>query len=116
MLQVKEEQEDLLHRRERELSALKGALKEEVETQDIYTSALKEEHEQELQKLLGHLELVKEVPENIPPFALIYHTPVSRHISMLISHFAFALSLRAMLCSARRSSRRRRRAVQLRCN
>lgn len=108
MLQVKEEQEDLLHRRERELSALKGALKEEVETQDIYTSALKEEHEQELQKLLGHLELVKEVPGNIPPFALIYPTPVS--------HFAFALSLRAMLCSARRSSRRRRRAVQLRCN
>lgn len=71
---MKEEQEDLLHRRERELSALKGALKEEVETQDIYTSALKEEHEQELQKLLGHLELVKEVPGNIPPFALIYHT------------------------------------------
>lgn len=61
MLQVKEEQEELLHHTEREFRALKGALKEEVETHDKYTAALKEEYEQELEKLLRDLELAKEV-------------------------------------------------------
>ncbi|XP_042351817.1 cingulin-like protein 1 isoform X2 [Plectropomus leopardus] len=60
MLQVKEEQEEVLHRRERELSALKGALKEEVETHDSYMTALKDEYENELEKLLRDLELAKE--------------------------------------------------------
>ncbi|KAM9352491.1 cingulin-like protein 1 [Symphorus nematophorus] len=60
MLQVKEEQEEVLHRRERELNALKGALKEEVETHDSYMSALKEEYEKELEKLLRDLEMAKE--------------------------------------------------------
>ena len=61
MLQVKEEQEEVLHRRDRELSALKGAFKEEVETHDKYMAELKEEYEQELEKLLRDLELAKEV-------------------------------------------------------
>lgn len=61
MLQVKEEQEEVLHRRERELSALKGALKDEVETHDKYIAALKDEYEQELEKLLRDLDLAKEV-------------------------------------------------------
>lgn len=61
MLQVKEEQEKVLRRKERELSALKGALKEEVETHDNYMAALKDEYENELEKLLRDLELVKEV-------------------------------------------------------
>lgn len=61
MLQGKEEQEDMLHRRERELSALKGALKEEVETHDTYMTALKDEYENELEMLLRDLELAKEV-------------------------------------------------------
>ncbi|XP_073328154.1 cingulin-like protein 1 [Pagrus major] len=60
VLQVKEEQEEVLHRRERELSALKGALKEEVETHDSYMAALKEEYENELEKLLRDLDLTKE--------------------------------------------------------
>ncbi|XP_034735930.1 cingulin-like protein 1 [Etheostoma cragini] len=60
MLQVKEEQEDMLHRSERELSALKGALKEEVETHDTYIAALKEEYENELEMLLTDLKLAKE--------------------------------------------------------
>ncbi|XP_038562417.1 cingulin-like protein 1 isoform X2 [Micropterus salmoides] len=60
MLQVKEEQEEVLRRKERELSALKGALKEEVETHDNYMAALKDEYENELEKLLRDLELVKE--------------------------------------------------------
>ncbi|KAM4553605.1 cingulin-like isoform 1-T1 [Fundulus diaphanus] len=60
MLQAKEEQEEVLHHRERELSALKGALKEEVETHDKYIAALKEEYELELERLLSDLELAKE--------------------------------------------------------
>ncbi|KAM8752091.1 cingulin-like protein 1 isoform 1-T1 [Acanthopagrus schlegelii] len=60
VLQVKEEQEEVLHRRERELGALKGALKEEVETHDSYMAALKEEYENELEKLLRDLDLAKE--------------------------------------------------------
>ncbi|KAM6925771.1 cingulin-like protein 1 isoform 1-T4 [Lycodopsis pacificus] len=60
MLQVKEQQEEVLHHRERELSALKGALKEEVETHDAYMGALKDEYENELEKLLRDLEMAKE--------------------------------------------------------
>ncbi|XP_070763245.1 cingulin-like protein 1 isoform X4 [Enoplosus armatus] len=60
MLQVKEEQEEVLHCRERELNALKGALKEEVETHDNYMAALKEEYENELEKLFRDLDLAKE--------------------------------------------------------
>ncbi|XP_035521037.1 cingulin-like protein 1 isoform X2 [Morone saxatilis] len=60
MLQVKEEQEEVLHHRERELSALKEALKEEVETHDNYMGALKDEYENELEKLLRDLEQAKE--------------------------------------------------------
>ncbi|KAM8891907.1 cingulin-like protein 1 isoform 2-T4 [Spinachia spinachia] len=60
MLRVKEEQEEALHRRERELGALKGALQEEVETHDSYIGALKEEYENELEKLLRDLDMAKE--------------------------------------------------------
>lgn len=72
MLQVKEEQEEVLHRRERELSALKGALKEEVETHDSYMAALKEEFENELEKLLRDLELAKEVTGTTSSFCLYF--------------------------------------------
>lgn len=61
MLQQKEVQEELLQQREKELSALKGALKEEVETHDQYMNALKEEYESEFQKLLREFDLFKEV-------------------------------------------------------
>ncbi|KAK2842406.1 hypothetical protein Q5P01_012606 [Channa striata] len=60
VLHEKEEQEEVLHRRERELTALKGALKEEVETHDKYMAALKDEYEQELEKLLRDLDQAKE--------------------------------------------------------
>ncbi|XP_068595647.1 cingulin-like protein 1 [Brachionichthys hirsutus] len=60
MLQVKEEQEEVLRRKERELSALKGALKEEVETHDSYVAALKDEYENEVEKLLGDFSLARE--------------------------------------------------------
>ncbi|MBN3287246.1 CGNL1 protein, partial [Polyodon spathula] len=47
----KEEQEDMLRRRERELMALKGALKEEVSSHDQEVDKLKEQYDKELQKL-----------------------------------------------------------------
>lgn len=63
MLQAKEEQEDLLHRKERELNALKGALKDEVETHDNYMAALKDEYEIELKKLLRDFDLAREASD-----------------------------------------------------
>ncbi|KAF7658753.1 hypothetical protein LDENG_00008390 [Lucifuga dentata] len=60
ILQMKEEQEVVLHHRERELSALKGALKEEVETHDKDMAILSEEYEQKLRRLLSDAELTKE--------------------------------------------------------
>uniref|UniRef100_A0A667XAY4 Myosin tail domain-containing protein n=1 Tax=Myripristis murdjan TaxID=586833 RepID=A0A667XAY4_9TELE len=61
VLQMQEEQEDTLYRRERELGALKGALKEEVETHDKEMASLKEEYEQEVTKLLMAVDQAKEV-------------------------------------------------------
>lgn len=63
MLQMKEEQEEVLHNRERELTALKGALKDEVETHDSYMAALRDEYENELENLLRDFDLAKEVTE-----------------------------------------------------
>lgn len=68
MLQAKEEQEEVLHRRERELHALKGALKEEVETHDNYMAALKDEYEIELKKLLRDFDFAKEVTDETSAF------------------------------------------------
>ncbi|XP_061825711.1 cingulin-like protein 1 isoform X3 [Nerophis lumbriciformis] len=60
MLLVKEEHEDVLQQQEKDLSALKDAIKDEVETHDKYIAALKEEYEVELDHLLRDLEMVKE--------------------------------------------------------
>ncbi|XP_062819481.1 cingulin-like protein 1 isoform X2 [Anolis carolinensis] len=56
ILMAKEQQEEVLRKRERELTALKGALKEEVSTHDREMDQLKEQHDQELQKLRKDLE------------------------------------------------------------
>nr|DBA31725.1 TPA: hypothetical protein GDO54_007510 [Pyxicephalus adspersus] len=56
LLMAKEEQEDLLRKRERELTALKGALKEEVSTHDQEIDKLKEQYEKELRKLRESLQ------------------------------------------------------------
>ncbi|XP_075064159.1 cingulin-like protein 1 isoform X2 [Mixophyes fleayi] len=56
LLMAKEEQEDLLKKRERELTALKGALKEEVSTHDQEIDKLKEKYERELKKMRERLE------------------------------------------------------------
>uniref|UniRef100_A0A8C9TLS1 Cingulin like 1 n=1 Tax=Scleropages formosus TaxID=113540 RepID=A0A8C9TLS1_SCLFO len=51
VLQSKEDQDEVLRRRERELIALKGALKEEVATHDKEVDTLRARYEQEVHKL-----------------------------------------------------------------
>ncbi|KAA0723640.1 Cingulin-like protein 1 [Triplophysa tibetana] len=59
LLLAREEQEELLRRRERELTALKGALKEEVATHDQEVDKLREQYEKELRKLQTAVEEAK---------------------------------------------------------
>lgn len=61
ILLAKEEQEDVLKRRERELTALKGALKEEVAAHDQEVDKLKEQYEKEMGRLQMSLEEAKQV-------------------------------------------------------
>nr|XP_033775780.1 cingulin-like protein 1 [Geotrypetes seraphini]XP_033775781.1 cingulin-like protein 1 [Geotrypetes seraphini]XP_033775782.1 cingulin-like protein 1 [Geotrypetes seraphini]XP_033775783.1 cingulin-like protein 1 [Geotrypetes seraphini] len=61
MMAAKEEQEEVLKKRERELTALKGVLKEEVSTHDQEIDRLKEQHDKELKKLR---EIVEEATNN----------------------------------------------------
>lgn len=56
LLIAKEEQEDLLRKRERELTALKGALKEEVSSHDQEMDRLKEQYDAELRALQESVE------------------------------------------------------------
>ncbi|KAM6960640.1 cingulin-like protein 1 [Aplochiton taeniatus] len=60
VMQVQEEQEEVLCWKERELTALKGALKEEVESHDKEMAALKELYEQELQQLKAAVKEARE--------------------------------------------------------
>ncbi|XP_031442823.1 cingulin-like protein 1 isoform X2 [Clupea harengus] len=57
---VKEEQEEVLRRRERELTALKGALKEEVSTHDQEVDKLREQYEKEIHKLQASVDEAKQ--------------------------------------------------------
>uniref|UniRef100_H3B0D2 Cingulin like 1 n=1 Tax=Latimeria chalumnae TaxID=7897 RepID=H3B0D2_LATCH len=57
---AKEQQEELLRKRERELTALKGALKQEVSSHDQELDQLKEHYEKELQKLRKCVEETKQ--------------------------------------------------------
>uniref|UniRef100_A0A7N5JE07 Cingulin like 1 n=1 Tax=Ailuropoda melanoleuca TaxID=9646 RepID=A0A7N5JE07_AILME len=66
LLIAKEEQEDLLRKRERELTALKGALKEEVASHDLEMDKLKEQYDAELQVLR---ESVEEATKNVEVLA-----------------------------------------------
>lgn len=61
VLLAKEEQEELLRRRERELAALKGALKEEVSAHDQEVDKMKEQYEKEISRLQTSLEDTKQV-------------------------------------------------------
>uniref|UniRef100_A0AAV2LSA7 Myosin tail domain-containing protein n=1 Tax=Knipowitschia caucasica TaxID=637954 RepID=A0AAV2LSA7_KNICA len=59
-LLAKEDQEELLHRRERELTALKGALKEEVSAHDQEVDKMREQYELEISRLQATLEDTKQ--------------------------------------------------------
>ncbi|CAL8295050.1 unnamed protein product [Merluccius merluccius] len=58
-------QEEALHQRERELTALKGALKEEVEAHDGELEALREQYSQDMENLRTTMEQVSQSQEHI---------------------------------------------------
>lgn len=60
-LLAKEDQEEVLRRRERELTALKGALKEEVAAHDQEVDKMREQYEKEISKLQVSFEEAKQV-------------------------------------------------------
>lgn len=59
--QLKQKLEETLRQRERELTALKGALKEEVATHDKEIEALREQYSADMEKLRGSMEQVSQV-------------------------------------------------------
>lgn len=69
MLLAREEQEELLRKRERELTALKGALKEEVAAHDQEVDKMKEQYEKEISRLQTSLEEAKQV---LPPPSILH--------------------------------------------
>uniref|UniRef100_A0A8B9PT52 Cingulin like 1 n=1 Tax=Apteryx owenii TaxID=8824 RepID=A0A8B9PT52_APTOW len=65
VLVAKDQQEEILRKRERELTALKGALKEEVSSHDMEMDKIKEQHDKELLDLQQSLEKVTEMRNSI---------------------------------------------------
>uniref|UniRef100_A0A8C0Y7C2 Cingulin n=1 Tax=Cyprinus carpio carpio TaxID=630221 RepID=A0A8C0Y7C2_CYPCA len=55
-----QKQEDILRQRERELTALKGALKDEVSTHDKEIEALREQYSQDMERLRTNMEQVSQ--------------------------------------------------------
>lgn len=68
--QLKQKLEETLRQRERELTALKGALKEEVATHDKEVEVLREQYSVDMEKLRSSMEQVSQVctqrPRAIP--------------------------------------------------
>ncbi|KAK5854891.1 hypothetical protein PBY51_005044 [Eleginops maclovinus] len=62
---LRRRQEELLHQRERELTALKGALKEEVECHDREMETLREQYSQDMDNLRTTMEQVTQSQEQI---------------------------------------------------
>lgn len=58
---VKQKLEETLRQRERELTALKGALKDEVATHDKEIEALREQYNVDVEKLRSSMEQVSQV-------------------------------------------------------
>lgn len=83
---MKEQQEDVLHHRERELNALKGALKEEVETHDKEMTILKDEYEHELHKLIKDVEMTIEVTTSSTLFPRRRSLPLFVRLHSLFCH------------------------------
>lgn len=59
--QQKQKLEDSLRQRERELTALKGALKDEVANHDREMEGLREQYSADMEKLRGSMEQVSQV-------------------------------------------------------
>ncbi|XP_028832022.1 cingulin isoform X2 [Denticeps clupeoides] len=57
---LKQKQEDLLRQRERELTALKGALKDEVATHDREIETLREQYSQDMERLRASMDHVSQ--------------------------------------------------------
>ncbi|XP_056438452.1 cingulin isoform X2 [Gadus chalcogrammus] len=62
---LRQRQEETLHQRERELTALKGALKEEVESHDEEVENLREQYSQDMEVLRRTMEEVSQSQEDI---------------------------------------------------
>uniref|UniRef100_A0A672QRC4 Cingulin n=1 Tax=Sinocyclocheilus grahami TaxID=75366 RepID=A0A672QRC4_SINGR len=60
-----QKQEDILRQRERELTALKGALKDEVSTHDKEIEALREQYSQDMERLRASMEQVSQSQASI---------------------------------------------------
>lgn len=58
---LRQRQEETLHQRERELTALKGALKEEIECHDREMEVLREQYSQDMENLRRTMEQVTQV-------------------------------------------------------
>lgn len=59
--QLRQRLEETLRQRERELTALKGALKEEVANHDKEIETLREQYSKDMEKLRGSMEQVSQV-------------------------------------------------------
>lgn len=59
--QLKQKLEESLRQKERELTALKGVLKEEVSNHDKEIEALREQYSADMEKLRGSMEQVSQV-------------------------------------------------------
>ncbi|XP_039675509.1 cingulin isoform X1 [Perca fluviatilis] len=62
---LRQHQEEILHQRERELTALKGALKEEVECHDREMETLREQYSEDMENLRTTMEQVTQSQEQI---------------------------------------------------
>lgn len=58
---AKQKQEDQLRQRERELTALKGALKEEVASHDKELDRVRQQYQQDMEQLRRNMEDVSQV-------------------------------------------------------
>lgn len=64
--QQKQKLEEALRQRERELTALKGALKDEVASHDKEVEGLREQYSTDMEKLRSSMEQVSQVCERLP--------------------------------------------------
>lgn len=80
---LRQRQEETLRQRERELTALKGALKEEVECHDREMEALREQYGQDMKNLRRTMEQVTQVESTIICISFMESTCNVRHVQLL---------------------------------